>query len=76
MSNLEYPARINELHQSEVLGEQAFPALMAAAKNEREKYHFGTRLQLEFETKVRLRPLANCSTRWLHHDLLTTGMQL
>jgi hypothetical protein len=56
MSNPEYPACINELYQSEVLGEQAFLALMAAAKNEREKYHFGTFLQLESETKVRLRP--------------------
>ncbi|MCP5147807.1 MAG: hypothetical protein H6987_18700 [Pseudomonadales bacterium] len=56
MSDLEYPACINELYQSEVLGEKAFLALMAAAKNEREKYHFGTFLQLESETKVRLRP--------------------
>jgi len=56
MSDLEYPACINELYQSEVLGEQAFLALMAAAKNDREKYHFGTFLQLESETKVRLRP--------------------
>jgi hypothetical protein len=29
---------------------------MRAAKNEREKYHFGTLLQLETETKARLRP--------------------
>ena len=56
MSSLEYPACINELYQSEVLGEQAFLALIAVAKNEREKYHFGTLLQLESETKVRLRP--------------------
>jgi hypothetical protein len=56
MTDLEYPACINELYQSEVLGEQAFLALIAAAKNEREKYHFGTFLQLESETKVRLRP--------------------
>jgi len=56
MSDLEYPACINELYQSEVLGEQAFLTLMAVAKNEREKYHFGTFLQLESETKVRLRP--------------------
>ena len=56
MSNLKYPACINELYQSEVLGEQAFLALMAAAKNKREKYQFGTFLQLESETKVRLRP--------------------
>ena len=56
MTELEYPACINELYQSEVLGEQAFLALMAVARNEREKYHFGTFLQLESETKVRLRP--------------------
>ena len=56
MSGLEYPACINELYQSEVLGEQAFLALIAVARNEREKYHFGTLLQLESETKVRLRP--------------------
>lgn len=42
MSNLEYPACIKELYLSDVLGEQAFLALMAAAKNEREKSHFGT----------------------------------
>lgn len=56
MSNTEYPACISELYQSEVLGEQAFLALMAVARNEREKYHFGTFLQLESETKIRLRP--------------------
>lgn len=56
MSGLEYPACINELYQSEVLGEQAFLALVAVARNQREKYHFGTLLQLESETKVRLRP--------------------
>jgi len=56
MSDLEYPACINELYQSEVLGEAAFLALMKAAKNEREKYHFATLLQLETETKARLRP--------------------
>lgn len=56
MSNPEYRGYINELYQSEVLGERAFLALMSAAKNEREKYHFGTLLQLETETKARLRP--------------------
>ena len=56
MNDLEYPACINELYQSEVLGEQVFLALLAVASNEREKYHFGTLLQLESETKVRLRP--------------------
>jgi hypothetical protein len=56
MNDLDYPTCINELYQSEVLGEAAFLALMKAAKNEREKYHFGTLLQLETETKARLRP--------------------
>lgn len=56
MSELDYPACINELYQSEVLGEAAFLALLKVAKNEREKYHFGTLLQLETETKARLRP--------------------
>jgi hypothetical protein len=56
MSDLEYPACIDELYQSEVLGEQAFLALIAVARNERERYHLGTLLQLESETKVRLRP--------------------
>ena len=41
MSNADYPTCINELYQSEVFGEGAFLALMAVAKNEREKHHFG-----------------------------------
>jgi hypothetical protein len=56
MSNADYPGCINELYQSEVLGEKAFLALVNIAKNEREKYHIGTVLQLETETKARLRP--------------------
>jgi len=56
MSDLDYPACISELYQGEVLGEQLFLALLAAARNERESYHFGTLLQLESETKTRLRP--------------------
>ena len=56
MSNTEYPACINELYQGEVLGEKLFLALVNIAKNEREKYHIATVLQLETETKARLRP--------------------
>ena len=56
MSDTDYPSCIDELYQSEVLGEQAFLALMSVAKNSRDKYHFGTFLQLESETKARLRP--------------------
>ena len=56
MSDTDYPSCIDELYQSEVLGEQAFLALMSVANNSRDKYHFGTFLQLESETKARLRP--------------------
>ena len=56
MNDLEYPACINELYQSEVIGEAAFLALIKAARSERDKYHFATLLQLETETKARLRP--------------------
>ncbi|MEH6580856.1 MAG: hypothetical protein V7754_02895 [Halioglobus sp.] len=56
MSSTEYPACIHELYQSEVLGEKAFLALVNIAKNAREKYHIATVLQLETETKARLRP--------------------
>jgi hypothetical protein len=56
MQNPEYPGCITELYQSEVLGEKAFLALINIANNDREKYHIGTVLQLETETKARLRP--------------------
>ena len=56
MSDADYPGCINELYQSEVLGEAAFLALMQVARSERDRYQFGTFLQLETETKARLRP--------------------
>lgn len=56
MSDIEYPSCINELYHSEVLGEQVSLALLPVARNTRDEYHFGTFLQLESETKVRLRP--------------------
>jgi hypothetical protein len=56
VSDADYPACINELYQSEVLGEKIFLALLPLAKNQREKYHIGTCLQFETETKARLRP--------------------
>lgn len=56
MSELEYPACIRELYESEIFGEAAALALFEAARNDRERHHFGTLLQLETETKARLRP--------------------
>jgi hypothetical protein len=56
MTSLAYPGCIRELYESEIFGEASSLALLAVAKNEREKYHIGTLLQLETETKARLRP--------------------
>jgi len=56
MTTSQYPACIRELYESEIFGEAASLAVLQAADNERDKYHFGTLLQLETETKARLRP--------------------
>ena len=56
MSNLSYPECIRALYESEIFGEAVFLALVNVAKNPRERYHFATLLQLETETKARLRP--------------------
>jgi len=57
MSKMNYPECIRELYDSEIYGEAIFLALIEVSNSEREKYHFGTLLQLETETKARLRPL-------------------
>jgi len=57
MSDLSYPECTRELYESEIFGEAIFLALVAIAKNPRDRYHLGTLLQLETETKARLRPL-------------------
>lgn len=57
MSEIEYPACIRELYESEIFGEALTLALTEISKNDRERYHNATLLQLETETKARLRPL-------------------
>lgn len=57
MSDSEYPNCIRELYESEILGEAMALALLDAAKTDRDYYHIATLLQLETETKARLRPL-------------------
>jgi hypothetical protein len=57
MDELSYPQCTRELYESEILGETLFLALVEQAKSPRDKYHLGTLLQLESETKARLRPL-------------------
>ena len=56
MTNVEYPACIREFYESEIFGEAFLLALVEEARNEGEKYQFGTLVQLETETKARLRP--------------------
>ena len=56
MTDTAYPSCIRELYESEIFGEAASLAVLDAADNERDRYHFGTLLQLETETKARLRP--------------------
>ncbi len=56
MGEVAYPQCIRELYETEILGEASFLALLDVAKNDRERYHFGTLLQLETKTKARLRP--------------------
>jgi hypothetical protein len=57
VDDLSYPACTRELYESEILGETLFLALVQEAKGPRDRYHLGTLLQLESETKARLRPL-------------------
>ena len=52
-----YPACLREMYTGEVLGEAFAHALMLVAKNDRERYHFAVLMQLETETKARLRPV-------------------
>jgi hypothetical protein len=57
MEDLSYPACTRVLYESEILGEKLFLALVDQARDDRDRYHFATLLQLESETKARLRPL-------------------
>ena len=57
MSNVDYPACLRDLIESEIFGEAVSLALLNVAKTDRDRYHFATLLQLETETKARLRPL-------------------
>ena len=57
MTERTYPACLRELYESEILGERVFQLLVDHARSPREAYHLGSLLQLETETKARLRPL-------------------
>ena len=57
MTDVEYPACLRDLIESEIFGEAVSLALLEVARSPRDRYHFATLLQLETETKARLRPL-------------------
>jgi len=57
VEELSYPACTRELYESEIIGEAVFLTLVREAKSQRDRYHFATLLQLETETKAKLRPL-------------------
>ena len=57
MTTVEYPNCLRHLIESEIFGEAVSLALLEVAKTDRDRYHLATLLQLETETKARLRPL-------------------
>jgi hypothetical protein len=56
MSLEKYKAGLSEQYQGEVIGEVAINLLLSKFRGPREQYLLGTALQLETETKARLRP--------------------
>lgn len=57
MTTVDYPTCLRDLIESEIFGEAVSLALLEVAKTDRDRYHLATLLQLETETKARLRPL-------------------
>jgi hypothetical protein len=49
-------AALQEFYQGEILGEAMFDAMLKSASDELERYKIALMLQLETETKARLRP--------------------
>jgi hypothetical protein len=47
---------LTELYQGEILGEALFSAMLASAENDDQRLKLASMLQLETETKARLRP--------------------
>jgi hypothetical protein len=50
-------AALDEFYQGEILGEAMFDAMLESARDPSERYKIGLMLQLETETKARLRPI-------------------
>ncbi len=74
MNPVTYPACIRELYESEIFGEASALALIKAAKDDHDRYRFGTLLQLETETKARLRPFLAKYNLPLSEDMDLSGV--
>ncbi len=55
-SNAPPLAALQEFYQGEILGEATFDTMLQSARDESERYKIALMLQLETETKARLRP--------------------
>lgn len=75
MNPVTYPACIRELYESEIFGEASALALLKSAKGEDDRYRFGTLLQLETETKARLRPFLAKYSLSLSEDMDLSDVQ-
>jgi hypothetical protein len=56
MSGAPHQAALQEFYQGEILGEAMFDSMLKSARDEAERYKIALMLQLETETKARLRP--------------------
>ncbi len=56
MTTQDYAACVRELYEGEIVGEAMALALIDVSRDDRDRHAFGTLLQLETETKARLRP--------------------
>jgi tryptophan 2,3-dioxygenase len=63
-----YLRALQEFYQGEILGEAMFDAMLQSAGNESERYKIGLMLQLETETKARLRPILAAQGLSLQED--------
>jgi len=61
-------AALEELYQGEILGEAMFDAMLASVHDEAERYKISLMLQLETETKARLRPVLAAQGLSLEED--------
>jgi hypothetical protein len=75
MSTNNYPDCVRELYESEIFGEAIALALVKVARSERDAYHLGTLLQLETETKARLRPFLSKHGISLDEDMEISGIE-